>query len=168
MLRRPFTLVAVAAALAGVAAGCGDDDKDSPGTQATVSRAEAREYQRQVQAVLIAVGAAGSGLQTSVERGASLNRVATALDRFQGSVEQAAQRLDRLEPPAAAKEAQDEMVTVLRDLAGDVQPSIDAARKGDRAEFLRVFRAYQRKLDGEYRQRLRGAGEKIDRALSGR
>jgi len=168
MPRRPLTVLAVAVAFLGVAA-CGDDDDGANGTQATtVSRAEAQSYQRQVQSVLVAVGAAGTGLQTSVERGASLGRVATALDRFQASVERAARRLDGLDPPAGAQEAQDEMVTVLRDLAGDVQPSIDAAREGDREEFVRIFRAYQRKLDGEYRQRLRAAGERIDRALARR
>jgi hypothetical protein len=48
-----------------------------------------------------------------------------------------------------------------------VQPSIEAAREDDRAKFQREFRAYQRKLDGEYRRRLTAAGEKIDRALAG-
>lgn len=167
MLRR---LVPLAAVIALVAGGCGDDDGKDSGTTTTRTTAPstaARAYQTRVQTILASVGTAGTTLGSSVRQGSSLQDVARALETFQRSIEGAATRLDDLGAPSSAQAGQDELAAVLRELAAGVQPSIDAARSGDRAAFQRTFRAYQRKLDGTFRQRLTAAGEKIDRALAG-
>ena len=165
MLRR---LLPFAAALALVAGGCGDDDKDKNKTGTTAAPAvETKAYQTQVQTILGSVGAAGTALGASARTSNSTQDLARALETFQGSVEQAANKLKALNGPDSASEGQDELEQVLREIASGVQPSIEAAKTGDRAKFQRTFRVYQRRLDGEFRQRLTAAGEKIDRALAG-
>jgi hypothetical protein len=170
MLRR---LVPLAAALALVVAGCGDSKKSSSATTSTTSTtstnsAQFAGYKLQVQAVLGSVGAAGSTLGASARISKSPADLARALEAFKTSVEKAADSLAKLTPPPAAAEGQSELEQVLRQIASGVQPSIEAARAGDRARFRTTFMAYQRKLDGEYRQRLTAAGSKIDRALAGK
>ena len=165
MLRR---LIPLAAVLALVAGGCGDDDKDKNKTGTTAApAAETKAYQRQVQTILGSVGTAGTALGASARTSNSTQDLARALETFQSSVGGAADRLKALSAPEAAKEGQDELEQVLREIASGVQPSIEAAQAGDRARFQRTFRAYQRQLDGEFRQRLTAAGTKIDRALAG-
>ena len=175
MLRR---LVPLAAALALAVAGCGGDDDDggnggatnpTTATQATTATAgaDSRAYQNQVRTILGSVGTAGQALGASARSSRSPQDLARALETFQTSVEGAANRLNDLTAPAAAVEGQDELEQVLREIAAGVEPSIQSARSGDRAAFQRAFRAYQRKLDADYRRRLTAAGEKIDRALAG-
>lgn len=169
-------LVPLFAALALAGAGCGDDDGNGGGTtqatqptQATTAttRTESRAYQTQVQTILGTVGAAGTTLGAAARASTSPQDLARALEGFQSSVEGAADRLQALSAPPEAAEGQNELEQVLREIASGVEPSIEAAREGDRAEFQRRFRVYQRRLDGEYRRRLTAAGEKIDRALAG-
>lgn len=172
MLRRLFLLLA---ALALVAAGCGDDDNgnggggNAPTTQATTGTTATgtAAYKAQVQTILGSVGTAGTSLGTAARASRSTKDLGRALETFQSRVEEAADRLRDLTAPEEAAEGQDELEQVLREIASGVQPSIGAAREDDRTKFQREFRAYQRKLDGEYRQRLTAAGEKIDRALAG-
>jgi len=169
MLRRLLPTAALVAAF--VAAGCGDDgdDKTRPATQATtVSPAQAQAYKTQVQTILRSVGSAGTTLGTSVRGASSVGEVAPALEAFRDSVQRAAARLDAGRPPPAAREGQRELSTTLREIAAGTAPIIRAARQGDRAAFRREFLAYQRKLSGVYRDRLRAAGDKIDRALAAR
>ncbi|HVE67363.1 MAG TPA: hypothetical protein VNB64_02155 [Solirubrobacteraceae bacterium] len=166
MPRRALSTAVAALALA--APGCGDDGNDEtrPATQTTVSPAEARAYKAQVQTILTTVGTAGRSLVSSVRGASSLDDVARALEAFKGSVEQAATRLDAGRPPPAAREGQRDLSATLREIATGTEPTIGAARRGDRAAFRREFVAYQGKLSGVYRQRLRAAGDKIDRALA--
>jgi hypothetical protein len=170
MTRRPLALLLVLSALL-LVAGCGDDDDDGGGEGSTTPTATQtsttanRAYQQQVQTILATVGTAGSDLGSSVSSNSSGDQVADALEKFQSRVEGAADKLDDLDAPSAAAEGQDELEQVLREIADDVQESIDAAREGDRAKFASEFRAYQAKLTGEFRQRLTAAGAKIDQAL---
>ena len=170
MLRRALPTAAAAVALA--LAGCGDDGKEesrpATQTQTTVPAAQARAYKAQVQTILTSVGTAGRGLVASVRSASSLNDVARALEAFRGSVEQAAARLDAGDPPPAARQGQRDLSATLREIAAGTQPTVRAARSGDRDAFRREFVAYQGKLSGVYRQRLRAAGDKIDRALAAR
>jgi hypothetical protein len=166
MLRRLLPLAAVLA----LVAGCGDDgggSKTATQGKTATTNAQAAAYKAQVQTILRSVGTAGTALGTAARASKSQADLARALETFQASVKAAADRLNALSPPPGAAEGQAELEQVLRQIASGVQPSIQAAREGDRAKFQLVFRAYQRKLDGEYRQRLTAAGEKIDRALAG-
>jgi hypothetical protein len=173
MLRRLLALTALAAAL--VVAGCGDDKKGggtsattkTQATTATTSTANAA-YKAQVRTILTSVGSAGTALGTAAKASKSPADLARALEDFKASVLKAADALAAITPPAAAAEGHKELEQVLREIAEGVQPSIDAARAGDKAKFRSTFSAYQRKLDSEYRQRLSAAGEKIDRALAGK
>jgi hypothetical protein len=170
MLRR---LIPLAAVLALVVAGCGDSKKSSSSTTPTTATtsttgAQFLGYKLQVQAVLGSVGTAGSTLGASAKTSKSPADLARALEAFKASVEQAANSLAKLSPPPSAVQGQSELELVLRQIASGVQPSIDAARAGDRVRFRQTFTAYQRKLDGEYRQRLTAAGSQIDRALAGK
>lgn len=173
MLRR---LIPLAAVLALVLAGCGSSNKSSSATTPTTAttattsttNSQYQGYKLQVQAVLGTVGAAGSTLGASAKTSKSPADLATALDAFKASVVKAADALAKLGPPPAAAQGQSELEQVLRQIASGVQPSIDAARAGDKARFRTTFTAYQRKLDGEYRQRLTAAGSKIDQALAGK
>ena len=83
------------------------------------------------------------------------------------SVKKAADELGKLTAPDKAQAGQDELEQVLREIADGVQPSIEAAKAGNRAKFTATFKAYQAKLDGDFRQRLTAAGSKIDQALAG-
>jgi L,D-peptidoglycan transpeptidase YkuD (ErfK/YbiS/YcfS/YnhG family) len=168
MLRR---LVPIAAVLALVVAGCGDSKKSSSTTTSTTTSTTSAQYtgyKLQVQAVLGSVGTAGSTLGASARSSKSPADLARALEAFKASVEQAANSLAKLNAPPTATEGQRELEQVLREIAAGVQPAIEAARAGDRVRFRQTFTAYQRKLDGEYRQRLTAAGSKIDRALAGK
>ena len=170
MTRRRLLPLAVLLALAPAAAGCGDDNKDSTtkaATQATSTSASTTTYQTQVQTILTSVGTAGSTLGTAAQASSSSADIATALEKFQASVKQAADELGKLTAPDKAQTGQDELEQVLREIADGVQPSIDAAKANDRAKFTATFKAYQAKLDGTYRQRLTAAGAKIDQALAG-
>jgi hypothetical protein len=158
MLQR---LLPLALALTLLAAGCGGDDDDT-----TTTTTPPADYQAEVQTILASVGTAGTELGASASTSDSLEDVASALETFQSSVEEAADRLNALTPPEAAVEAQDELEQVLREMASGVQPAIDAANAGDQAEFQSVFAEYQRTLDGEYQQRLTAAGSEIDQALA--
>ena len=172
MFRRRLLSLAVLLALVPVAAGCGDDKKDNGGkssTSSTTAKVDKQAYQNQVRTILTSVGTAGTSLGTAARSSKSLADVATALTTFQGSVNQAADSLAKLEPPNdKAKGGQDELEQVLREIATGVQPSIDAAKKGDRAQFTSTFRAYQAKLSSDFRGRLTAAGGKIDQALAGK
>jgi hypothetical protein len=162
MTRRLLVLLLLLPVL--LLAGCGDDDDDGGGGTATQTGTTAvRAYQAQVQTILATVGTAGQELGRSVS--SDLSGVARALETFQSRVEGAADRLDQLEAPEAAAEGQDELEQVLREIAAGVQGSIDAAKAGDRAKFTTEFRAYQAKLNAEFRRRLTAAGAKIDQAL---
>lgn len=171
MIRRRLLPLAVLLALAPAAAGCGGDDKASTpttaATQATSTSASTTTYQTQVQTILTSVGTAGSTLGTAAQSSNSSADIATALEKFQASVKQAADELGKLTAPDKAQTGQDELEQVLREIADGVQPSIDAAKENDRAKFTATFKAYQAKLDGTYRQRLTAAGAKIDQALAG-
>jgi hypothetical protein len=166
MTRRLAPLVALLALVA--VTGCGGDDNGGGATATTPARttATAGAYQRQVQAILASVGAAGSQLGAAARSSTSPSDLADALQRFQSAVRSAADRLGQTSAPGGAAAGQAELEAVLREIAAGVQPAIDAARRGDRAAFTARFRAYQRKLDGQYRQRLTAAGAKIDRALA--
>jgi hypothetical protein len=164
MTRRLLALLLLLPILLLAGAGCGDDDDDGGGGTATQTGTTAvRAYQAQVQTILGTVGTAGQELGRSVS--SDLDGVARALETFQGRVESAADRLDQLDAPEAAAQGQDELEQVLREIASGVQSSIDAAEAGDRAKFTTEFRAYQAKLNAEFRQRLTAAGAKIDQAL---
>ena len=171
MIRRRLLPLAVLLALALAATGCGGDDKSSSpttaATQATSTSASTTTYQTQVQTILTSVGTAGSTLGTAAQASSSSADIATALEKFQASVKQAADELAKLTAPAKAQTGQDELEQVLREIADGVQPSIDAAKANDRAKFTATFKAYQAKLDGTYRDRLTAAGAKIDKALAG-
>jgi hypothetical protein len=171
MIRRRLLPLAVLLALAPAAAGCGDDDKGSTpttaATQATSTSASTTAYQTQVQTILTSVGTAGSTLGTAAQSSSSSADIATALEKFQGSVKQAADELAKLTAPDKAQTGQDELEQVLREIADGVQPSIEAAKAGNRTKFTTTFKAYQAKLDGAYRKRLTAAGAKIDQALAG-
>ena len=171
MIRRRLLPLAVLLALAPAAAGCGDDDKASTpttaATQTTSTSAATTTYQTQVQTILTSVGTAGSALGTAAQSSQSAADIATALEKFQASVKQAADELAKLTAPAKAQAGQDELEQVLREIADGVQPSIDAAKEGSQAKFTATFKAYQAKLDGAYRERLTAAGAKIDKALAG-
>ena len=170
MIRRRLLPLAVLLALALAATGCGGDDKSSSpstaATQATTTSPSTTTYQTQVQTILTSVGTAGSTLGTAAQASSSSADIATALEKFQASVKQAADELAKLTAPAKAQEGQDELEQVLREIADGVQPSIDAAKANDRAKFTATFKAYQAKLDGAYRDRLTAAGAKIDKALA--
>jgi Flp pilus assembly protein TadD len=171
MIRRRLLPLAVLLALALAATGCGGDDKSSSpstaATQATSTSPNTTTYQTQVQTILTSVGTAGSTLGTAAQASSSSADIATALEKFQASVKQAADELAKLTAPAKAQTGQDELEQVLREIADGVQPSIDAAKANDRAKFTATFKAYQAKLDGAYRDRLTAAGAKIDKALAG-
>jgi Flp pilus assembly protein TadD len=171
MIRRRLLPLAVLLALALAATGCGGDDKSSSSstaaTQATATAPSTTTYQTQVQTILTSVGTAGSTLGTAAQASSSSADIATALEKFQASVKQAADELGKLTPPEKAQTGQDELEQVLREIADGVQPSIDAAKANDRAKFTTTFKAYQAKLDGAYRDRLTAAGAKIDKALAG-
>ena len=170
MIRRRLLPLAVLLALAPAAAGCGGDDKGSTpttaATQATATSASTTAYQTQVQTILTSVGTAGSTLGTAAQSSSSSADIATALEKFQGSVKQAADELAKLTAPSKAQTGQDELEQVLREIADGVQPSIDAAKANNRTKFTTTFKAYQAKLDGAYRERLTAAGAKIDKALA--
>jgi Flp pilus assembly protein TadD len=170
MIRRRLLPLAVLLALALAATGCGGDDKSSSpstaATQATSTTPNTTAYQTQVQTILTSVGTAGSTLGTAAQASSSSADIATALEKFQASVKQAADELAKLTAPAKAQTGQDELEQVLREIADGVQPSIDAAKANDRAKFTTTFKAYQAKLDGAYRDRLTAAGAKIDKALA--
>ena len=157
MLQR---LLPLAVALALLAAGCGDDDDDTTTTPTA-------DYQAEVQAILGSVGTAGTELGAAAGTSESTEDLGRALEAYQSSVEEAADRLSALTGPEGAAEGQDELEQVLREMASGVQPAIEAASAGDRDEFLRVFTPYQRQLDGEFRERMTAAGTKIDQALAG-
>jgi hypothetical protein len=177
MTRRRLLPLAILLALVPAAAGCGGgDDKGNGSTAATTPTQAATQgattpgksaYQSQVQTILSSVGTAGSDLGTAARSSKSSNDIATALERFQAAVKKAADDLSNLTAPDQAQTGQDELEQVLREIADGVQPSIDAAKAGNRAKFTATFRAYQVKLDGEFRQRLTAAGAKIDQALAG-
>ena len=112
------------------------------------------------------MGTAGSTLGTAAQSSNSSADIATALEKFQASVKQAADELAKLTAPDKAQTGQDELEQVLREIADGVQPSIDAAKANDRRQFTTTFKAYQAKLDGAYRERLTAAGAKIDQALA--
>jgi hypothetical protein len=175
MFRRLLCLTLLVA-LIPVAAGCGSDKKKSGGsattastaTQGTTSSAAKTAYQAEVRTILTSVGSAGSALGTAAKSSKSATDIAAALENFQASVTKAADALPKLTPPnASAKTGQDELEQVLREIAQGVQPSIQAAKGGDRAKFVVRFRAYQAKLASDYRGRLTAAGAKIDQALAG-
>jgi hypothetical protein len=170
MIRRRLLPLAVLLALAPAAAGCGDDDKSSTptkaATQTTSTSAATTAYQTQVQTILTSVGTAGSTLGTAAQSSKSSADIASALEKFQASVKQAADELAKLTAPGTAQTGQDELEQVLREIADGVQPSIDAAKANDRTKFTTTFKAYQAKLDGAYRERLTAAGAKIDQALA--
>jgi hypothetical protein len=172
MIRRRLLPLAVLLALAPAAAGCGGDDKGGTSSAASTptgaaTQAATRAYQTQVQTILTSVGTAGSDLGTAAQSSKSATDIASALAKFQASVKTAADELDKLTAPGNAQAGQDELEQVLREIADGVQPSIDAAKAGNRAKFTTTFKAYQAKLDGDYRKRLTAAGAKIDQALSG-
>ena len=171
MTRRRLLPLAVLLALAPAAAGCGGDDKASTpttaATQGTSTAASTATYQTQVQTILTSVGTAGSTLGTAAQSSKSASDIASALEKFQASVKKAAGALGKLTAPDKAQTGQDELEQVLREIADGVQPSIEAAKAGNRAKFTATFKAYQAKLDGDYRQRLTAAGAKIDQALAG-
>jgi hypothetical protein len=177
MTRRLLAL-AVLLALLPAAAGCGggDDKKDTSAastptqavTQGATTPASSSAYQTEVQTILSSVGTAGTTLGTSAGASNSADDIAKALEKFQVSVKQAADDLAKLQAPDEAQQGQDELEQVLREIADGVQPSIEAAKAGDRAKFTTTFKAYQAKLDGDYRQRLTAAGAKIDQALAGK
>jgi hypothetical protein len=173
MIRRRLLPLAVLLALAPAAAGCGGGD-DKGGTSSAAStptgaatQAATRTYQTQVQTILTSVGTAGSDLGTAAQSSKSATDIASALAKFQASVKKAADELGKLTAPGKAQAGQDELEQVLREIADGVQPSIDAAKAGNRAKFTTTFKAYQAKLDGDYRKRLTAAGAKIDQALAG-
>jgi hypothetical protein len=174
MTRRLLPL-AVLLALVPAAIGCGDDDKGDSGSSSTPTGAQTQAstpantsaYQSQVQTILTSVGTAGSTLGTAAKSSNSADDIAKALEGFQASVKKAADDLSNLKAPSNAQTGQDELEQVLREIADGVQPSIDAAKAGDRTKFTTTFRAYQAKLTGDYRQRLTAAGSKIDQALAG-
>jgi len=172
-LTRRLLPFVVLLALVPVAAGCGGgDDKDSgssstPATATSGSTtANTSAYQTQVQTILTSVGTAGSTLGTAAKGSSNASDIATALEGFQTSVKKAADDLSNLKAPGDAQSGQDELEQVLREIADGVQPSIEAAKDGNRAKFVTTFRAYQAKLQGDYRQRLTAAGAKIDQALA--
>jgi hypothetical protein len=173
MTRRRLLPLAALLALALAAAGCGgDDDGDSASTPTKAatqgtSTASKTAYQTEVQTILTSVGTAGSDLGTAAQSSNSANDIASALEKFQASVKKAADNLSKLTAPDKAQAGQDELEQVLREIADGVQPSIEAAKAGNRAKFTATFKAYQAKLDGDYRQRLTAAGAKIDQALAG-
>jgi hypothetical protein len=171
MTRRRLLPLAVLLTLALAAAGCGggDDGGDSASTptKAATSTTSKAGYQTEVQTILTSVGTAGSDLGTAAQSSNSANDIAAALAKFQASVKKAADDLSKLTAPGKAQAGQDELEQVLREIADGVQPSIDAAKAGNRAKFTATFKAYQAKLDGDYRQRLTAAGAKIDQALAG-
>jgi hypothetical protein len=171
MIRRRLLPIAVLLALAPAAAGCGDDDKSptptTAATQGTSTSASTTAYQTQVQTILTSVGTAGSTLGTAAQSSNSSADIATALEKFQASVKKAADELGKLTAPDKAQTGQDELEQVLREIADGVQPSIEAAKAGNRTKFTTTFKAYQAKLDGAYRERLTAAGAKIDQALAG-
>jgi hypothetical protein len=176
MIRRRLLSLAVLLVLVPVAAGCGSDDKkdnssaSTPAKSSTTSSTNAAStaaYKTQIQIILTSVGTAGSSLGTAAQASKNATDIAQALDTFQGAVTQAADRLGKLTPPNdAAKSGQDELEAVLREIAQGVQPSIKAAKAGDRATFTTTFKAYQAKLKSDYRPRLTAAGGKIDQALA--
>jgi hypothetical protein len=175
MIRRRLLPLAVLLALALAAAGCGGDDNGGgssastptkAATQATSTAASKTTYQTQVQTILTSVGTAGSDLGAAAQSSSSATDIASALEKFQASVKKAADELGKLTAPAKAQTGQDELEQVLREIADGVQPSIEAAKAGNRTKFTTTFKAYQAKLDGDYRQRLTAAGAKIDQALA--
>jgi hypothetical protein len=173
MTRRRLLPLAVLLALVLAAAGCGggDDNNDSksastPTQSATQSTTGKSAYQSQVQTILTSVGTAGSTLGTAAGSSKNASDIADALTKFQASVNKAADDLKNLQAPSSAQQGQDELEQVLREIADGVQPAVDAAKEGNRAKFLTTFRAYQAKLQGDYRQRLTAAGAKIDQALA--
>lgn len=179
MNRRRWLPLALLLALVPVAAGCGGDDKgggsstpaSTPTQAATTSAttpANTTSYQTQVQTILTSVGSAGSSLGTAAASSKSGADIASALKSFQVSVKKAADELAKLTAPDQAQQGQDDLEQVLREIADGVQPSIEAAKAGNRAKFTSTFKAYQAKLDGGYRQRLTAAGAKIDQALVGK
>ena len=172
MFRRRLLSLVVLLALIPVAAGCGSDDKKSGGSSSTPASTTASTptnkiaYQSAVRLILTSVGTAGTQLGTAAKASKSATDIAAALRNFQASVNRAADSLAKLTPPNDdAKAGQDELEQVLREIAQGVQPSIEAAQKGDKAKFTTEFRAYQRKLSTDYRGRLTAAGGKIDEAL---
>jgi hypothetical protein len=176
MIRRRLLPLAVLLALAPAAAGCGGDDKGGgssgastptkAATQGTSTPASTATYQTDVQTILTSVGTAGSALGTAARSSNSAKDIASALEKFQASVKKAADELGKLTAPDKAQAGQDELEQVLREIADGVQPSIEAAKAGNRAKFTATFKAYQAKLDGDFRQRLTAAGSKIDQALA--
>jgi predicted small lipoprotein YifL len=177
MTRRRLVSLAVLLALAPAVAGCGGGgDKKSTSaastptgaaTQATTAASTAA-YQTKVQIILTSVGTAGSALGTAAKSSNSAADIAAALTSFQASVKQAADQLGKLTAPAQAQAGQDQLEQVLREIGDGVQPSIVAAKAGNRAKFATTFRAYQARLQGDYRKRLTAAGAKIDQALAGK
>lgn len=173
MHRRRLLSLAVLLALVLAAAGCGgggdkgDSKSSTTATQAkTTGSGEKAAYQSKVQTILASVGTAGSALGTAAASSKNSGDIANALTQFQASVKKAADDLAALQAPGAAQQGQDDLERVLREISDGVQPSIEAAKANDRAKFTATFRAYQRKLNGDYRQRLTAAGSKIDQALA--
>ncbi len=173
MYRRRLLSLVVLLAVVPAAAGCGggSDKKDSgsstTATQAkTTSAGDKAAYQTKVQTVLASVGTAGSNLGTAAASSKNSADIANALEKFQASVKGAADQLSSLQAPGTAQQGQDDLEQVLREIADGVQPSIDAAKANNRAKFTATFKAYQQKLNGNYRQRLTAAGAKIDQALA--
>ncbi|MDX6697939.1 MAG: hypothetical protein QOE65_1336 [Solirubrobacteraceae bacterium] len=166
MLRRLLLPAALAAVLAAGGCGGGSGDKGSSTTSTTVGAEQARAYKLTVQGILRSVGTAGRSLVVSVRAASSLSDVARALAAFRASVDQAAVRLDASRAPPTAAAGQRHLSRTLREIAAGTAPTIRAARAGDRPAFRREFLAYQRKLNGVYRVRLRAAGDEIDRALA--
>ena len=177
MTRRARLPLAALLALVLAVAGCGGGDDKGDDSSASTSTgaattgsttANTSAYQTQVQTVLASVGTAGTSLGTAAKSSNSADDIAKALEGFQTSVKKAADDLSNLSAPSEAQAGQDELEQVLREIADGVQPSIDAAKAGDRAKFTTTFRAYQAKLAADYRQRLTAAGAKIDQALAGK
>jgi hypothetical protein len=178
MTRRRLLPLAVLLALALAASGCGGgSDKGGKASTPTTPKGAVSNgattspskstYQTQVQTILTSVGTAGSTLGSAAASSKSPADIGSALESFQSSVKTAADDLGKLTAPGSAQAGQDELEQVLREIASGVQPSIAAAKAGNRAQFTTRFKAYQAKLQTDYRQRLTAAGAKIDKAIAG-
>jgi hypothetical protein len=81
------------------------------------------------------VGAAYAGVQAAFRetRGVSGEQLAARVGDAQAALREAAGRIDGLDPPADAERANDELVSGLREYAGDLDELRAAAERGDEA-----------------------------------
>lgn len=168
-------LAVLGALLALVASGCGGGEGNDGGkaktgatasTAATAATAKAR-YRADITRILNQSALAARMFQRSLKPASTPRQAAVALAAFQLKVRRAALALDELRPPDVVASPHRQLARSLRELAAATQPSIDAARSGNRRGLTRALQKLRSELAGPLGRRVRTAAARIDAGLAG-